>query len=414
MNNRVQCRTTLNSSAITASATLSGTSGKQQERRNKRAGDKPASFEQHEFRPGALHGEQTARMSRAMRWLRKSVLTGLTLTMIQGIWISAQASSLPMVLINVSGAESSEDKFPGENGTHYFFPSEGYFARWKAKGIRTVRFPVKWERLQPELGGGLDATYAGLIDKMLMQADRQGIGVILDVHNYARYRRHVIGSRRVTIDHYGQLIQRIAERWHGAPGLYAYDLMNEPHDESDASWPQAAQAGIDAIRKVDPKRLIIVEGRSWSSAERWPQNNDALLALNDPANNLVFSAHLYMDQSGGGTYLDARSRHIDPDIGIRRVKPFIQWLRQHGRRGQIGEMGFPDNDPRWNVAADRLLSYLHQHCVPVAYWASGERWGGGPMNLEPVDGRDRPQWKVLARHLHAPQCRDYGPKPLGK
>jgi endoglucanase len=344
-----------------------------------------------------------------MRWLRKSVLAGLSLTVIQGMCVSAEASSLPMVLINVSGAESSENVFPGVNGTHYFFPSEGYFARWKAKGIRTVRFPVKWERLQPVLGGGLDATYAGLIDKMLVQANQQGIGVIIDVHNYARYRGQVIGSSQVTVNHYRNLMQRVAERWHDSPALYAYDLMNEPHDDSDASWPQAAQAGIDAIRQIDSKRPIIVEGRSWSSAERWPQYNDALLPLKDPANNLVFSAHLYMDQNGSGVYKDAKGAPIDPDIGVRRVKPFIEWLQRNGRRGQIGEMGFPDKDPRWNEAADRLLGFLRQHCIPVAYWTSGESWGPEPMNLEPIDGKDRPQWQVLSRYLEAPKCSDYGP-----
>lgn len=411
MNNRVQSRTTLNISAITANATLSRTSGKHQERRNRQAGVTPALLEQHEFRSGVLRGENTARLSRAMRWLRKSVLAGLSLTVIQGMCVTAQAASLPMVLINVSGAESSDNVFPGVNGTHYFFPSEGYFARWKAKGIRTVRFPLKWERLQPVLGGGLDATYAGLIDKMLVQANQQGIGVILDVHNYARYRGQVIGSRQVTVDHYRNLMQRVAERWHDAPALYAYDLMNEPHDDSDASWPQAAQAGIDAIRQTDSKRLIIVEGRSWSSAERWPQYNDALLPLKDPADNIVFSAHLYMDQNGSGVYKDAKGTPIDPDIGVRRVKPFIEWLQKNGRRGQIGEMGFPDNDPHWNEAADRLLGFLRQHCVPVAYWTSGESWGREPMNLEPVDGRDRPQWQVLAKYLEAPKCTDYGPAP---
>lgn len=411
MNNRVECRITPNSSVITASATLLRTSGKHQERRNKQAGDAPALLEQHEFRSGFSRGEQTAKMSRAMRWLRKTVWAGLSLTCIQGMCISAQASPLPMVLINVSGAESSENVFPGQNGTHYFFPSDGYFARWKSKGIRTVRFPVKWERLQPVLGGGLDATYAGLIDKMLVQANRQGIGVILDVHNYARYRQHVIGSRQVSVDHYRQLMQRIAERWHAAPALYAYDLMNEPHDDSDASWPLAAQAGIDAIRTIDRKRLIIVEGRSWSSAERWPQYNDALLALKDPANNIVFSAHLYMDVNGSGVYKDPKGTPIDPEIGVRRAKPFIEWLQKNGRRGQIGEMGFPDDDPRWNEAADRLLGYLRKHCVPVAYWTSGESWGREPMNLEPVDGRDRPQWAVLSKYLEAPGCDDYGPRP---
>ena len=409
MNNRVQCRLTLSISANLACATLSGTSGKHRERRNKQARQSRALPEQHEFRPGNVRGEKTVRMSRAMRWLRQSVLAGLTLTVLQGLCIPAQATTLPMVLINVSGAESSEGKFPGEHGTDYFFPSEDYFARWKAKGIRTVRFPVKWERLQPVLGDGLDATYAGLIDKMLMQANQQGIGVIIDVHNYARYRQQVIGSANVSVDHYRQLMQRIAERWHEAPALYAYDLMNEPHDDSDAIWPQAAQAGIDGIRQVDRKRLIIVEGRDWSSAARWPQNNDALLALKDPANNLVFSAHLYLDSNGSGTYKDAKNRSIDPDIGVNRAKPFIQWLQKNGRRGQIGEMGFPDDDPRWAIAADRLLTYLQAYCVPLAYWTSGESWGPEPMNLEPVNGQDRPQWQVLVKYLEASKCTQYGP-----
>lgn len=409
MNNRVQCRTALSVSAITAYATLSGTSGKHRERRNEQAGETPALLEQHEFRPGVLRGEKTARMSRAMSWLRKSVLASLSLTVFQGMYVNVQASTLPMVLINVSGAESSEGVFPGENGTHYFFPSEGYFARWKAKGIRTVRFPVKWERLQPKLGDGLDATYAGLIDKMLVQASQQGIGVIIDVHNYARYRQQVIGSRQVSVDHYRQLMQRIAERWHDAPALYAYDLMNEPHDDSDAIWPQAAQAGIDAIRKVDRKRLIIVEGRDWSSAERWPTNNNALLALQDPANNLVFSAHLYLDRNGSGTYTDSANLPIDPEIGVNRAKPFIEWLQKNGKRGQIGEMGFPDNDPRWAQAADRLLNYLQPYCVPLAYWSSGESWGREPMNLEPIDGQDRPQWRVLAKYVDTARCEIYGP-----
>lgn len=348
-------------------------------------------------------------MNRITRWIKKPMLIGLSLGM---LWaVSAQATTLPMVLINVSGAESSEDVFPGKNATDYFFPSENYFARWHAKGIRSVRFPMKWERLQPVLDGPLDPTYAGLIDTMLAQAHQHGIGVILDVHNYARYRKQVIGSAEVTVEQYRGLMQRIAQRWHQTPGLYAYDLMNEPHDDSDASWPQAAQAGINAIRAVDPTRLIIVEGRSWSSAERWPHFNDELLSLKDPANNLVFSAHVYLDRNSSGAYKDALGTPIDPDIGVKRVKPFIDWLKQHGRRGQIGEMGFPDDDPRWRQAASRLLDYLHSQCVPVAYWASGERWGREPMNLEPIDGQDRPQWQILAKYLDAPHCKDYGPLP---
>jgi len=339
------------------------------------------------------------------RW----ILTGVSLTLIHGLPGQVQAEPLPMVLINASGAEFSGEVLPGENGTHYFFPRDGFFAHWKARGIRTVRFPMLWERLQPELGGELDHTYAGLVDKMLDQAEREGVEVILDVHNYGRYRGKVIGSPEVRIADYRQLMLRIAKRWNTAPALYAYDLMNEPHDESDARWPEVAQAGIDAIRTVDPRRLIIVEGRSWSSAARWPQFNDGLLALNDPADNLVFSAHLYMDEDGGGEYRKTRDMRIDPDVAVKRVRPFIQWLKQHGRRGQIGEMGFPDDDPRWLEATDRLLGYLRRHCVPLVYWSAGEFWGDYKLAVEPRNGRDRPQWQVLSKYLEAPQCTDYGP-----
>jgi endoglucanase len=346
-----------------------------------------------------------------MGWLRKTALAGLSLTLFHGLPARAEAAQLPMVLINVSGAEFSEGVWPGESGTNFFFPGPQFFAHWKSKGIRTVRFPLKWERLQPKLGQPLDATYAGLIDKMLVQAGKSGIGVILDVHNYGRYKEQVIGSRAVSVDQYRDLMRRIAERWHSAPALYAYDLMNEPHDDSDAIWPKAAQAGINAIRASDPKRLIIVEGRSWSSAARWPQYNDDLLALKDPANNLVFSAHLYMDEDGGGEYKVRKDPRIDPDVAVKRVKPFIEWLQKNGRRGQIGEMGFPDDDPRWAQAADRLLSYLHSHCVPLAYWSAGEWWGNYKLAVEPRGGRDRPQWKTLAKYIDAPHCKGYGPTP---
>ncbi|MEB0039867.1 MULTISPECIES: glycoside hydrolase family 5 protein [unclassified Pseudomonas] len=332
-------------------------------------------------------------------------------TLVHGALARAETASLPMVLINVSGAEFADGVWPGKNGTNYSFPSEGFFAHWKAKGIRRVRFPVKWERLQPTLGGELDGTYASLIDRMLDQAGQQGVDVILDVHNSARYKNQVIGGPVVTVDHYRQLMQHIAQRWHSNPALYAYDLMNEPHDESDAIWPEAAQAGIDAIRTVDPRRLIIVEGRSWSSASRWPQYNDELLALKDPANHLVFSAHLYMDEDAGGDYKKRKDPHIDPDVGVKRVKPFIAWLQKNGRRGQIGEMGIPDDDPRWLEATDRLLGFLRSQCVPVAYWSAGEAWGEYRLAVEPINGRDRPQWPVLAKYLEAPKCTDYGPAP---
>jgi endoglucanase len=310
----------------------------------------------------------------------------------------------PMVLPNVSGVEPSAGVWPRENGTHYFFPDEKYFNKWQARGIRAIRFPIRWERLQLMLGAELDEDYAALVDKMLIQADRHGIKVTLDVHNFGRYKGEVLGSKNVPIKAYRDLLQRISARWRDFRALYAYDIMNEPHDEADAHWPRAAQAGIFAIRANDWHRPIIIEGRSWSSATRWPQHNDALLNLKDPSDNLIFSAHLYFDEDASGRYRKTLRSQFDPDVAVKRVRPFVEWLEKNGRRGQIGEAGFPADDPRWAQAMDRLLAYLQEKCVPLAYWSAGPAGGDYPLSVEPVDGRERPQWPMLANYLTAPHC----------
>ncbi|WP_426113605.1 glycoside hydrolase family 5 protein [Pseudomonas sp. DSP3-2-2] len=337
-------------------------------------------------------------------WTSKLLLVVVLLLLSFAANAQKTARQAPMVLINVSGAEFSEGVWPGENGTHYFFPDENYFDKWQARGIRAIRFPMRWERLQRKLGGELDETYATLIDKMLIQAERRGIKVTLDVHNFGRYENEVLGSKHVPIKAYRDLLHRVSLRWRDFRALYAYDIMNEPHDEADEYWPKAAQAGIFAIRANDWHRPIIIEGRSWSSATRWPQHNDALLDLKDPSNNLIYSAHLYFDEDASGRYQKVLGQRFDPDIAVKRVRPFVEWLEKNGKRGQIGEAGFPADDPRWAQAMDRLLAYLQEKCVPLAYWSAGSAWGDYSLSIEPVNGRDRPQWPVLAKYLVAPHC----------
>jgi len=82
-----------------------------------------------------------------------------------------------------------------------------------------------------------------------------------------------------------------------------YGLMNEPNNMLDSMpWARIAQASILAIRKYDAKNSIVVGGDSWSSAERWMQYGDNLKYLYDPADNLIFEAHVYFDEDASGTY----------------------------------------------------------------------------------------------------------------
>ncbi len=327
-----------------------------------------------------------------------------------GLFASPVVAKVELIGINVAGAEFTSGELPGKHGTHYFFPPEGYFEQWQKRGIRSIRFPVKWERLQPSLNGDLDETYAGLVDDMLDQAAKYDMRVILDIHNYARYRKNVIGSDEVPFSAYQDLLERVAKRWKGYKALYAYDIMNEPYGSADEHWPKAAQAGIDGVRKHDKKRPLYIEGVSWSSAARWPRHGDELLALKDPANNMVFSAHVYIDSDASGAYEKGPGKNFDPMIGVKRVEPFVEWLKKNNKRGHIGEFGIPANNPKWLTAMDNLLGYLSENCIPMSYWAAGPSWGNYKLSIEPHKDKKRPQLALLEKYAaKETSCKDYGP-----
>lgn len=338
---------------------------------------------------------------------------GLGLSLLLAAAASAQEAPPELISINVAGAGFAGHVLPGKEGTNYFFPKDGYFQKWADKGIKTVRFSFKWERLQPKAMEEFDQAYAAHIDKAINQAGSAGIKVLLDIHNYGRYYGDIVG-REVPIDAYRNLMERIALRWGSNPAVYAYDLMNEPYGDAEKYWFDMAQAGIDGIRRYDKRSTLYIEGRRWSSSYHWPKYNDDLLDLKDPSNNIVYSAHMYVDKNASGLYKEKIGTNgFDPDpmVGVQRVKPFVEWLAKHGQRGHIGEFGVPYDDPRWLEIMDNTLAYLQKNCIPLSYWAAGSYWGRDyPMSVEPQDGKDRPQWSVLKKYLGTGGCSTIGPK----
>ncbi|WP_282344750.1 MULTISPECIES: glycoside hydrolase family 5 protein [Pseudomonas] len=326
-----------------------------------------------------------------------------------GSTVQAQ-EKLPLVSINIAGAEFSSGAIPGKNGTNYFFPDKTYFAKWKERGITLVRFPLKWERLQPKLYGPLDPAYTKLLDDMLAQANVYGVKVILDIHNYARYNNEVIGSAKVTFSDFRKLGELIGNRYKNNPAVYGYDIMNEPYGDADKYWPQAAQAGINGIRVYDKKKPLFVEGRSYSGAYTWPWYNDPMAALTDPkANNIIYSAHAYIDDNGSGQYKTAPA-NFDPMIGVKRIEPFVAWLKKHGKKGHIGEFGIPNDDPRYLQAMDNTLAYLQKNCITMTYWAAGPSWGTYKLSVEPTKtGQDKAQWAILKKYINGGNCTKPGP-----
>jgi len=302
--------------------------------------------------------------------------------------------------INLAGAEFNDDKIPGVHGQDYIYPAERHIDYYKSRGFDVVRLPFRWERLQRALYGDLDAVELGRIKTFVAAARTRDMKVILSPHNYGRYSIDgtfaLIGSGRVPIDAFADFWRRVATEFAGDAAVYAFSLMNEPHD-SGGLWKSAAQAGLEAIRRSDRERLVLAPGDQWSGAWSWRRFNNNFL-LEDATGNLVYEAHQYFDANRSGKYREGYALSgAYPDLGIDLVRPFARWLQEHRVAGIITEFGVPNDDPRWLEIIDRFLPWLAGQNIPWVYWAGGPWWGSYPLSAEPRDGIDAPVMSILSK-----------------
>lgn len=303
--------------------------------------------------------------------------------------------------VNESGGEFAPSVLPGALNSTYVYPNDPNRDRYFVDhGLRLLRLPVLWERLQPTPFGPLASADVTAIRASLDAAQAAGQLVILDLHNYGRYYNAPLGRGDAT--RFANLWRQLAQTFGNHPALYGYELMNEPHDlpEGSDGWAALAQTATDAIRQVDRSGWVLVPGYDWQGAWTWPQQNPSL-AIQDPAGRLLYAAHQYFDNDGSGTYArgyEAESAY--PTIGADRLRPFLDWLAAHNARGILTEYGVPGHDGRWLNVLDRFLDALNASPVIQGgtYWAAGPWWGNYPLSVEPSNGNDAPQLDVLSRY----------------
>lgn len=339
--------------------------------------------------------------------IKKSLLVlSIAATATMGFSMSASAK-VDMVGINLSGAGFAPHILPGVHKTNFIYPEEKYFKEWKERGVNLVRFPITWERFQPVQNGEINAEHIKLLKQTLDYAQKYDMDIILDVHNYGRYYKEIIGVN-VPYESYADFMGKLVKEFNYHPAILGWDIMNEPHDMSTGSWFTAAQAAIDAIREVDQTRAIFVEGDAWASARRWVAYSDNLKDLKDPSDNIIYQAHMYFDKHDSGAYLTEDMTKVTEDVGVNKLKPFVEWLKANNKKGMIGELGVPSDDPVWLASLDKAIAYLSENCVPTTYWAAGPWWGRYKLSIEPQNGVEKPQWTVLKKHINK-NCTDFGP-----
>ncbi|MFO1080302.1 MAG: glycoside hydrolase family 5 protein [Reyranellaceae bacterium] len=224
----------------------------------------------------------------------------------------------------------------------------------KSVGFNTVRVPLHFRLFMTEQGA-LAGDGWELLDRLVGWAREAGLYVILDLHAAPGGQTgfnhddspgypllfYVPQYRERTV----RLWQAIASRYHGDPTILGYDLLNEPiasfHDVRSLN-PRLEpfyREVTEAIRAVDPGRIVFLAGGQWSST---------LSMFGRPfAPNLVYTYHCFWSS----TERDAIQHHLN--FSNRYDVPLF-----------LGETGEFTDD--WHEAFRKLHEL---HGIGWAFWA---------------------------------------------
>ena len=328
-------------------------------------------------------------------------------------WVEASKDDeLPdrsQTLIGLNLASACGGSVHGKVNTNYFYPDRKDLYYFKSQGARLFRFPFRWERVQHELNGDLDlAQDVDSMKQTIAEAERLGMWVMPDMHNYCRYTtadgtQHLFGESDVlTKEAFADVWRKLATEFKDFTNIWGYDIMNEPYGMDYADWKEYAQAAIDAIREVDTETPIVIEGCQYASASNWPTLSDDLKDLADPSDKLVFSAHCYFDNQSSGLYDGTYDEEVtNAQVHINRLSKWVNWLKENNKQGILGEFGVPRDDARWLMMLDEVCAYLKENGVSGTYWVGGNGYANDEVSIQPQENYtvERAQIRVLRNYF---------------
>jgi endoglucanase len=181
--------------------------------------------------------------------------------------------------------------------------------------------------------------------------------------------------------------RQFAEQW----GLFAlafkgisnehisFDLVNEPGDISAEKYKRAVKAAVDAIRAIDPNRLIIADGLSWGN-HPVPELVSLKIAQSTRGYAPMQVSHFRASWVDGSDTWPIPTWPLNPDSPDRwdkarlfhqQIEPFKK-LQAMGAGVHVGEWGAHNLTPH-----DVVLAWMKDQ---LALWKDAG-WGWAMWNL---------------------------------
>jgi len=251
-----------------------------------------------------------------------------------------------------------------------------------ALGMNSVRIPFNYRHFEDDNNPFvLKESGFQMLDRIVSLLAEHGIYSILDLHAVpGRQNQHwhsdngthvaEFWNHRHFQDRVVHLWEAIAERYKDRPEVAGYNPINEPADPSGEVLPVFYDRLEAAIRAIDPRHVLFLDGNRYST------DFSFLDSRSEPLPNTVYTAHDYAlpgitsaTEYPGVTRGEFFDRSVVEQTFLRRT----EYMRRTGTPIWIGEFGpvysrDRSQDPwRYQLLRDQLEIY-REHGASWALW----------------------------------------------
>ncbi len=271
---------------------------------------------------------------------------------------------------------------------------ESDFKTIQDAGFETVRVPIKWSaHADAKAPYAIDAKFFERIDWVVDQALKQGLNVVLDMHNYDEIYLNPVEQEARFLE----LWKQISARYKELPGNVYFELLNEPNGSLTWSkWNRMLKKALDTIRSEDQWHTVIIGSVNWS-------NYADLVSLDIPDNeqNVIVTFHYYdpfpfthqgAEWAGpeigtiGVVWPGPPAQKVEPIAVARQVKWVDDWFRDYNTKPEETNPAGPNSIVE---AFDKVDNWAKEHHRPI--------WLGEFGAYSKADMLSRARWTAFVR-----------------
>ena len=279
-------------------------------------------------------------------------------------------------LLEVLGGEKYNLFFDNFLESYFTEPDAEYI---HSLGLNLLRIPINYHLFEDDLNPGVieEGAFKHL-DRVIELCAKHQIYTIIDLHAFPGFQNQHWHSDNPTHkalfwkhkdfqDRALHLWEVIAEHYKDQPWVAGYDLMNEPADPTGKKVFPYYKLLRDAIRKIDPKHILFLEGNTYAT------DFDMFKEVWD---NVVYTNHDYAVPGFiyGGDYPGyTGERYFNSDTLEHDFLKRSEFMFTHNVPLWVGEFGpvYTGNpvkdEMRYQVLKDQL-AYYRKYKVSWCIW----------------------------------------------